>query len=100
MRFGLTALLLVLFSVEVGAQSACAPRDRILASLKKSHKEVVLIQGSWEHGILDIVANPDTQTYSIVVTGREGNACLAMAGTDLRLVGQPGLWIRLGGAPW
>lgn len=74
---------LVLIAIPAFAQEPppCGPRDDILGDLKSGCGEQVASRGIDGDGrMIEIVANPETGTWSEVTTTGDGMSCLTAAG--------------------
>lgn len=75
------ALLLALgWPPGAAAQSVCAPRDAVVATLEKDYSEVPVSRGLSSNGaVIEVLASP-SGTWTIVATRATGLTCMIAAG--------------------
>ena len=75
-----------LASADAGAQMVCGEREDIVAQLKNKYGEtrrsVGLQQG---RGIVEVFANGDSGSWTILVTNPQGKTCLMAAGEAFQI---------------
>jgi len=86
------ALLSTLLSAPAwGQEQNCAPFDRVSAFHAEKLNETRIAQGISGDGtqMLMIFASPNGETWSIVVVGSDGIACLKARGNDWQVRSDP-----------
>ncbi len=83
---GLTLVpVLTLGSFEAAAQSACSPRSDVLGHLAKKYGEApVAIGVTNKGGLVEVLTSGDGNTWTIIVSLPNGNACMVAAGEGWR----------------
>ena len=65
------------------AQTYCAARDDIVASLGETYSEAPAAGGLIsERRLLEIWAAPQTGTWTVLMTDAQGQSCILASGTD------------------
>lgn len=82
------AVALAALSAPAGAL-ACEPREAVLARLARSHGEApagagLATLGAGAGAVVEIVANPATGTWTLLVTRPDGASCAVSAGEGWR----------------
>lgn len=81
MRYLLPILAVLAFCSPAHAESTCPPRDELLQELAQKYGEerrsVSVIPG---HGLAEMYANPETGSWTFVVTTPGGRTCVLAAG--------------------
>ncbi|MEM1383580.1 MAG: hypothetical protein AAF713_00310 [Pseudomonadota bacterium] len=79
---GLLAALAATASVdEAEARMACGKRDAIVEQLEAKYGETRSSYGlSQGKGVVEVYSNPDTGTWTVLITNAQGTACLMAAG--------------------
>lgn len=91
-EFWLAVFALLAVSLAAEAQMRCGPRDTVVGHLSTKYGEtqqsVGLQQG---RGMVETFANPDSGTWTILLTTPNGMSCLMAAGEAWeRREGEPG----------
>ncbi len=61
----------------------CGPRAEILAKLRAGWEETTMATGLMEAGaIAEVLTNPETGTWTIIITDLNGQSCVGASGTD------------------
>ena len=69
----------------VAAQVECAPRATALAALAEGYGEQVIGGGIDSRGpLLEVFVNPETGTWTLLVTSPDGRSCIAAEGDGWR----------------
>lgn len=85
MRWLIPLLLAVCFAVPANAQRPlCLKHDDMVAMLKTFGEEPVSAGISNTGPMIEIFASPDGSTWSLVVSGTDGMACMTVAGEGWR----------------
>lgn len=67
------------------AQPQCSERDNVLESLAKKYKETTTAAGVTNTGgLVEVLVNPKSSTWTIIVTTPQGMSCLVAAGEGWR----------------
>lgn len=78
----LAAALAVSMPVAASAQAPCGPLDQLAELLEREYGEAVHSEGLADSGaIMQLWANPETGSWSIVIILPDGLACLPAAGS-------------------
>ncbi len=79
--------MLALWPVAAAAQTACAPRDDVLAQLAKKYSETPIAAGVTNTGgLVEVLTDPKSGTWTIIVTTPQGMSCLVAAGEGWRVI--------------
>jgi len=86
---GLAAVLLALGIIATPANAQanpqCNPRDDVLELLAKKYKEAPVAVGITNTGgLIEVLAEPNGNTWTIIVTTPKGISCLVAAGEGWR----------------
>ena len=84
---GLVALSLYLGGSDAiqAQESTCKNRSVVIGSLEREYGEAVIFQGMADEMVLEIVANPETGTWSILVTFPDDQGtCLKASGMEFK----------------
>jgi hypothetical protein len=91
--FGVAVALTAVVShtAEVRAQqSRCGPRQELVEVLRKKYRETPVAAGvTLSGGLVELLAQPDGATWTIMVTTPEGTSCLVAAGEGWRFRPRP-----------
>lgn len=72
------------------AQTACMPRDGLVKQLAAKHGETRQSMGLGSNNtLIEVFANPDSRSWSIVMTMTNGMACLVAAGVAYEALADP-----------
>ncbi len=72
-------------SFEAAAQSACSPRSDVIGHLAKKYGEApVAIGVTNKGGLVEVLTSGDGDTWTIIVSMPNGNACMVAAGEGWR----------------
>ena len=78
-------IALILFTSAAAAQSACSPRSDVLDYLAKKYGEApVAIGVTNKGGLVEVLTSGDGDTWTIIVSMPNGNACMVAAGEGWR----------------
>ncbi len=79
-------VVLTLLPLEAGAQSArCAARETVVSHLETRFGEIQLSVGLQPgQGLIELFANPESGSWTILLTTPEGISCLMAAGGDFQ----------------
>lgn len=84
LRFGILAVAAISPSI-VSAQSNCAARDHIVASLEGSYGEAFAGGGVQNaERIFEVWHNTEKGTWTILMTKADGKSCIMASGTNWR----------------
>lgn len=65
----------------LASESLCTSRDHMLAALAKKYKETPVAVGLENRGaLLEVLTSEDGATWTVIVTGPQGESCLVAAG--------------------
>ena len=81
-------LLAALFYVQAASPAGCDDRAKIADWLKSKHGEAHQITLVQKDHLVEIWANSADQTWTVIVTMRDGTSCLRDAGRGI-IVGRP-----------
>lgn len=84
MKLIISAALAVSFAVP--AWAFCAPESQIRTTLQEKYGETVQIQGVGNNHLLQVYANTETGTWTIVVTSPDKRACVSASGQNYQAV--------------
>lgn len=86
----LIAALAACVALPAMAQENCAPRDVVTESLRSRYGESVQSMGMVANGtVLEMWANAETGTWSIMITRPDGISCLPASGRGFEAVDSP-----------
>lgn len=81
---------LMLFAVPAFAQpSPCGPHAVVIASLEAKYGEQVIFQGMANNGVLEVLVNQETQTWTVLATFPGMGTCLKASGEGIEIL-RPG----------
>ena len=81
----IAALLIALCAPPVAAQLACANRAVVIARLTDDYGEVFRGLGmSGPAALFEMYANPETRTWTFIMTTTDGRTCIMAAGENWR----------------
>jgi hypothetical protein len=83
-RLTIAALAVCIPSFVLGQGTHCDERDNAVAFLKQKYGETRQSAGLTGAGILETFANPDSGTFTVMLTNVDGIACMIASGTDWR----------------
>ena len=79
----LLVAILALTATPALPQPTCAPREAVTHMLETNHGERQQWRGLDANGMMvEVFANPETGTWTILVSGPEGASCLVAHGSD------------------
>lgn len=82
---GVVAVFILLALVSgAKAQQNCGPAQDVLSVLKDQFGESIVGQGLSQGAIIQLWANDDTGTWTIVAVSPNGGACMLSAGSDFQ----------------
>ena len=67
---------------QLTSQVQCAPRGEVVAGLTGNYGEVPAAQGNTPGTLMEVYVNPDTGTWTIVVSYPDGKTCMLASGDD------------------
>ena len=80
----LAMLCLVMMARTVLAQTPCGPTADVLKMISEKYHEAAIGGGTAQDGkvVISTFANAETGSWTIVVSGADGNSCIIAAGSD------------------
>lgn len=78
------AVILAALMASPAAAENCAPHPNAVAFLAENFGESRQSIGLMDGRIVEMIANPDTGTWTILITTPDGRACIVAAGTDFQ----------------
>ncbi|ANT59703.1 hypothetical protein AYJ57_04555 [Salipiger sp. CCB-MM3] len=86
----LSGLLLLLGLPAAADQSACGPRDQIVARLAATYGETRQSIGIGNNNaVMELFASDETGSWTITVTGTDGVTCLVASGLAFEALHEP-----------
>ena len=89
MRYTPLIMVLLLWPLSSQAQQRCWPYDHVVKFLTDRHGESAIMRGLTIGGnqrVFELFSNPTKRTWTVVLTDRDGSACLQGSGTDLEMI--------------
>ena len=89
MRYTLFIMVLLLWPLSSQAQQRCWPHDHVVKFLTDRHGESAIMRGLTIGGnqrVFELFSNPTKRTWTVVLTDRDGSACLQGSGTDMEVI--------------
>lgn len=74
------AALIALIGISPAHGGSCGPRDKVLGLLGEGFEERPTAIGLTASGVLELLRSKDGDTWTIIVTDPEGNACVVASG--------------------
>lgn len=87
MRAAVVAIL-ALAATPAAAQQICAPLEDLARVLKDDHNEVPIAIGDARGGQVIVFATKDGSSWTILLVGQSGHACVAADGRRWRAPGR------------
>ena len=84
----LIAAVLAMFSTPASAHpqaAICQPRAVIIERLENVYGERVIFRGIAPNGVLEVLANPNTETWTILATKPVTGTCMWASGTGFEI---------------
>jgi|688.fasta_scaffold92936_4 hypothetical protein len=78
----------VLVASPAAAQQICAPLEDLARVLKDDHQEVPIAIGDARGGQVIVFSTRDGSSWTILLVGQSGHACVAADGVRWRLPGR------------
>ena len=76
-------LALIIATVPVHAEPQCAPVERVMQFLSAQHGESPVVIGLMPTAMMQVWANPDTGTWTLLRITPDGQACMMASGGNL-----------------
>ncbi len=77
--------LFVISTAQAQTQPQCNERENVLALLAKKYQEIPIAAGVTNTGgLVEVLQDPDGDTWTIIVTTPQGMSCLVAAGEGWR----------------
>lgn len=84
MRLITTTALAALFAIPAYAQQNCAPYEHVKSRLAEKYGETRQSIGTARTQTVEVYANLETGTWTVVVTSINGTACFVSAGQNFQ----------------
>ena len=82
LAFSLGFFLLIAMALSIAAApQQCGPRPAVIATLSDRYGEAPRMRGLANGVIVELLANDDSGSWTILVTRPDGSSCLLVAGT-------------------
>lgn len=78
----LAALALVATATSASAQTQCAGTADVLAMFASEWGEYISGEGLSEAGLLQVLSNPDTGTWTLIISTPSGISCMVASGEN------------------
>ena len=82
----LAAFLMPVAQAQQPQRFPCAPRDDVLRILATRHGEALIVRAMAGPRVFELYSNPDSRTWTVILTDNRGTACMAGSGTALEIV--------------
>jgi len=77
------ALLMALMASSGAAQNACGPYTRLAMQLDMKYGESIRLRGTTTTTVMEIWANPETRSWTILERFADGTSCIRANGENL-----------------
>jgi len=86
-RIAMALALLISVSSQAQSQAPCTEREKMLDALVQNLGENIVAHGLVSQiAIFELLVNPTTRTWSVILTTPENISCLVGAGTDIEFL--------------
>lgn len=84
MRWFCVACAFALMTTTAWAQQPCGPTPALLKMISEKYHEDAIGGGTAQDGkvVISTFANAETGSWTIIVSGADGNSCIIAAGSD------------------
>lgn len=82
------AVAAILLATQAHAAPPCMPHDIMVEQLKQRFGETRIMLGGNASSVTEIFHNPETGSWTLVITGTNGWSCIRSAGTGIQFNAQ------------